>query len=169
MILQNIIFYSLALIIAVCAIFTVTTRHIIRSATYLLFVLLCTAFLFLLLNYHFLMAVQIAVYAGGVMVLFIFGIMLTHQPGVSVKPVALKRRFTAMVASLAGIALCGLIIFRNIWRVVETVTEKELPVQEIGMALMGTGKHQYLLVFELISILLLACIVGAVMIARKRK
>ena len=169
MILQNIIFYSLALIIAVCAILTVATRHIIRSATYLLFVLLCTAFLYLLLNYHFLMAVQIAVYAGGVMILFIFGIMLTHQPGVSVQPAALKRRLTAIVASLTGIALCGLVIFQNIWRAVEFISAKELPVQEIGTALMGTDKYQYLLVFELISILLLACIVGAVMIARKRK
>jgi NADH-quinone oxidoreductase subunit J len=169
MILQNIILYSLALVIAVFAILAVTTRHIIRSATYLLFVLLGTAFLYLLLNYHFLMAVQIAVYAGGVMVLFIFGIMLTHQPGVSVPHEALKKRLTALVASLAGIALCGVVIFKNAWRAVEIFTEQELPVQDIGTALMGTDKHQYLLVFELISILLLACIVGAVMIARKRK
>ena len=169
MILQNIIFYSLALIIAVCAILAVTTRHIIRSATYLLFVLLGTAFLYLLLNYHFLMAVQIAVYAGGVMVLFIFGIMLTHKPGISVSSGTLKRRLTAIVASLAGIALCGVVIFKSTWRAVEIFADKELPVQDIGTALMGTDKHQYLLVFELISILLLACIVGAVMIARKRK
>jgi len=169
MILQNIIFYSLALIIVLCSILTVATRHIIRSATYLLLVLLCTAFLYLLLNYHFLMAVQIAVYAGGVMVLFIFGIMLTHQPGVSVPHEALKRRLVAFVASIAGIALCGLVIFQNVWKTVEIVSAKELSVQEIGTALMGTGKEQYLLAFELISILLLACIVGAVMIARKRK
>lgn len=169
MILQNIIFYSLALIIAACAILTVSTRHIIRSATYLLFVLLGTAFLYLLLNYHFLMAVQIAVYAGGVMVLFIFGIMLTHQPGVSVRSTTLTKRFTALVASVAGIALCGLVIFQNIWKAVEIVADNEVPAQQIGAALMGTDKYQYLLVFELISILLLACIVGAVMVARKRK
>jgi len=169
MLVQNIIFYSLALVIAVCAILTVTTRNIIRSATYLLFVLLGTAFLYLLLNYHFLMAVQIAVYAGGVMILFIFGIMLTHKPGVAVPHESLKRRLTALIASVAGVALCGLVIFQTVWRAVEIAAEKELPVQEIGTALMGTGKYQYLLVFELISILLLASIVGAVMIARKRK
>jgi NADH-quinone oxidoreductase subunit J len=166
---QNIIFYLLAVIIIACTIFTVATRHIIRSATALLFVLLCTAFLYLLLNYHFLMAVQIAVYAGGVMVLFIFGIMLTHQPGVSVRPQALARRLTALLASIAGIVLCGAVILQNIWKAVEFAADKELPVQTIGVALMGTGKYQYLLVFELISILLLACIVGAMMIARKRK
>jgi NADH-quinone oxidoreductase subunit J len=53
--------------------------------------------------------------------------------------------------------------------VINIASPAEIPVQELGAQLMGTGKFQYLLAFELISILLLACIVGAVMIARKRK
>jgi NADH-quinone oxidoreductase subunit J len=167
--IYQIIFYVLALLIAACSVLAVTTRHIIRSATYLLLVLLATAGLYLLLNYHFLMAVQIAVYAGGVMVLFIFGIMLTHKPGVSVLPESWKRRGAAFLASVVGVALCGGVIFCNVSKAYNYLTETELPVQELGTALMGTGKYQYLLVFELISILLLACIVGAVMIARKRK
>jgi NADH-quinone oxidoreductase subunit J len=167
--LQQIVFYILALAITVCSVLAVATRHIIRSATYLLIVLLCTAGLYLLLNYHFLMAVQIAVYAGGVMVLFIFGIMLTHQPGVSVQRESWRQRGTAFVASIAGVALCGLVIAQSVWKTVAINANKELSVQKIGTDLMGTGKYQYLLVFELISILLLACIVGAVIIARKRK
>jgi NADH-quinone oxidoreductase subunit J len=167
--LQQIIFYILALVIVVCSVLAVTTRHIIRSATYLLFVLLATAGLYLLLNYHFLMAVQIAVYAGGVMVLFIFAIMLTHKPGVSIRPETIKRRLVAILASLAGIALCGVVIFQNVSKTYNLVATSELPVTQLGTQLMGTDKYQYLLAFELISILLLACIVGAVMIARKRK
>jgi len=68
---QQIIFYILAVIISVFSIMAVTSKRLIRSATYLLFVLLGTAGLYLLLGYHYLFAVQVAVYAGGIMVLYI--------------------------------------------------------------------------------------------------
>lgn len=165
---ENIIFYILALIIMFSSIMAVTTQKIIRSATFLLFVLLGTAGLYLLLNYAFLMAVQIAVYAGGVMVLFIFAILLTHEPGRDVKFEKPGRMFIAALASLAGLAICGHIIFYNVNKFYTYVTKAETPVQEIGMAMMGTDKYQYLLPFEAISILLLACIIGGIMIARKR-
>ena len=165
---EQIIFYILAAIIAFCSIMAVTTQKIIRSATFLLFVLLGTAGLYLLLNYHFLMAVQIAVYAGGVMVLFIFAILLTNEPGRDVKFEKPGRMFIAALASLAGLAVCGHIIFYNVDRFYTYVTSEELQMQDIGMAMMGTEKYQYLLPFEAISVLLLACIIGGIMIARKR-
>lgn len=165
---ENIIFYILALIIMFSSIMAVTTQKIIRSATFLLFVLLSTAGLYLLLNYTFLMAVQIAVYAGGVMVLFIFAILLTNEPGRDVKFEKPGRMFIAGLASLAGLAICGHIIFYNVNKFYTYVTQEEIPVQEIGMAMMGTDKYQYLLPFEAISMLLLACIIGGIMIARKR-
>ncbi len=167
---EQIIFYVLAAIIVFCSIMAVTTQKIIRSATFLLFVLLGTAGLYLLLNYHFLMAVQIAVYAGGgVMVLFIFAILLTNEPGGrDVKFEKPGRMFIAALASLAGLAICGHIIFYNVDRFYTYVTKEELHMQDIGMAMMGTDKYQYLLPFEAISILLLACIIGGIMIARKR-
>ena len=165
---EQIIFYILAAIIVFCSIMAVTTQKIIRSATFLLFVLLGTAGLYLLLNYHFLMAVQIAVYAGGVMVLFIFAILLTNEPGRDVKFEKPGRMFIAALASLAGLAICGHIIFYNVSKFYTYVTKEELQMQDIGMAMMGTDKYQYLLPFEAISILLLACIIGGIMIARKR-
>ncbi|MDR2839918.1 MAG: NADH-quinone oxidoreductase subunit J [Paludibacter sp.] len=165
---EHIIFYTLALVIAVFSVLTVTTTKIIRSATFLLFVLLGVAGMFLLLNYHYLFAVQIAVYAGGVMVLFIFGILLTHRPGEKIAKVPFKRRFSALSVSLVGIAFCASIIFYNINRVYKFVSNSELAMQDIGETLMGTEKFQYLLPFEAISILLLACIVGGIMIGRKR-
>ena len=79
--LQQIIFYILALVIAVFSVLAVTSKRVIRSATFLLLVLLATAGLFLMLNYHYLFAVQVTVYAGGIMVLFIMAIFLTHKPG----------------------------------------------------------------------------------------
>lgn len=165
---EQIIFYILATIIVFSAIMAVTTQKIIRSATFLLFVLLGTAGLYLLLDYHFLMAVQIAVYAGGVMVLFIFAILLTNEPGRNVKFEKPGRMFVAALAAFAGLGICGHIIFYNVNKFYTYVTHSELQMQDIGMAMMGTDKYQYLLPFEAISILLLACIIGGIMIARKR-
>ncbi|MDD5185442.1 MAG: NADH-quinone oxidoreductase subunit J [Paludibacter sp.] len=165
---EQIIFYILAAIIAIFSILAVTSKQIIRSATYLLFVLIGTAGLYLLLGYHYLFAVQIAVYAGGVMVLFIFAILLTNRPGENAKTERKDRRIVAGITSLAGLAFCGHIIYWNISKVYTFVVPAEMKVQDIGHTLMGTGKYEYLLPFEFISILLLASIVGAIMIARKR-
>ncbi len=165
---EQIIFYVLATIIVFSTIMAVTTQKIIRSATFLLFVLLGTAGLYLLLDYHFLMAVQIAVYAGGVMVLFIFAILLTTEPGRDIKFEKPGRMFVAALAAFAGLGICGHIIFYNVNKFYTYVTQSELQMQDIGMAMMGTDKYQYLLPFEAISILLLACIIGGIMIARKR-
>lgn len=165
---EQIIFYILAAIIVVCSILAVTTQKIIRSATYLLLVLLASGGFYLLLDYHFLMAVQFAVYAGGVMVLFIFAILLTNHPGEDVKFEKPGRMVLSAVASLAGIAICAHIIFNNVTKVYNYMTQSELDMQQIGLTLMGTDKYQYMLPFEAISMLLLACIVGGIMIARKR-
>ncbi len=165
---QQIIFYILAVIISVFSIMAVTSKRLIRSATYLLFVLLGTAGLYLLLGYHYLFAVQVAVYAGGIMVLYIFAILLTQKPGEKITPEPLRQRVLAIVLSSVGIVFCGYIIFNNITKVYTLVAQDELNTKHIGMTLMGTEKFQYLLPFEVISILLLACIVGAIMIARKR-
>lgn len=165
---EQIIFYILAAIITVFSVMAVTSKRLIRSATYLLFVLLSTAGLYLLLDYHYLFAVQTAVYAGGIMVLFIFAILLTNEPGRDVKFEKPGRMFVAALAAFAGLGICGHIIFYNVNKFYTYVTQSELQMQDVGMAMMGTDKYQYLLPFEAISILLLACIIGGIMIARKR-
>ncbi len=165
---QQIIFYILAIVIAIFSVMAVTSKNIIRSATYLLFVLLATAGLYLLLGYHYLFAVQIAVYAGGVMVLFIFAILLTNKPGENVNTELPVRRIAAGITAFAGLAFCAHIIYYNVNKVYTLVAQSEITPQQIGHTMMGTDKYQYLLPFETISILLLACIVGAIMIARKR-
>ena len=166
---EQIIFYILAIVIAVFSILAVTSKKVIRSATYLLFVLMATAGLFLILNYHYLFAVQITVYAGGIMVLFIMAIFLTHKPGdVFITKMSWKVRSSAVLA-IGGLLLCGYIVVENVARVFNYVKGAELRMQDIGKTMMGTGKHQYLLPFEVISVLLLACIVGAILIARKEK
>lgn len=165
---EQIIFSILALVIVVFSILTVTTKRIIRSATFLLFVLLSTAGLYLLMDYHYLFAVQIAVYAGGVMVLFIFSILLTHRPGEEVLFEKPKRIILSMLAACAGLVVCGHIIYHNVTKVYQYVDHGQIDMTVIGNTMMKTEKFQYLLPFEAVSILLLACIIGGIMIARKR-
>jgi NADH-quinone oxidoreductase subunit J len=165
---EQIIFYILAVIVTVFSVMAVSSKRLIRSATYLLFVLLSTAGLYLLLGYHYLFAVQTAVYAGGIMVLFIFAILLTQKPGEKITQEPIKQRFMALFLSVAGIIFCGLIIFKNVKKMYHYMSGGEISMKELGITLMGSDKFQYILPFESISVLLLACIVGAIMIARKR-
>ena len=76
-----IVYTIIALAIVVFSVLAVTTRKILRAATYLLFALFATAALYFQLDYEFLGAVQIAVYAGGIVVLFVFSILLTSHSG----------------------------------------------------------------------------------------
>lgn len=167
-----IIFYILAAAIIVCSALAVSARRMLRAATYLLFVLLGTAGIYLMLNYHFLAAVQLSVYAGGILVLFIFAIMLTSQKGDKTnEPQDRRRMLGGAAAALAGVVITGAVIFKH-WFVYgynpSLEGDKQIPMQDIGTALMGTGKFQYLLPFEVLSVLLLACIIGGILIARKR-
>lgn len=165
---EFVVFSIIAVIIVVFSILAVTTRKIIHSAVFLLFVLLGTAGLYLLLEYHFLAATQVAVYAGGVMVLFIFSIFLTHNPGKEVQFEKPKRMFLSALIALVGLAICGHVIFKNINTFYLFLTNHEIDMQHLGHTLMGTDKYQFMLPFEAVSLLLLACIIGAIMIARKK-
>ena len=157
------------IVFSVLTVLTVTTRKILRSATYLLFVLFATAILYFQMDYQFLGAVQIAVYAGGIVVLFVFAILLTHKPGADAEPLSTHRRWLGLSAAVLGIAVCGYAVFSHAafcGRQLATVAD--LDMATIGHFLLSTDKWGYLLPFEAVSILLLACIIGGVVIARKR-
>jgi NADH-quinone oxidoreductase subunit J len=166
-----IIFILLGVFIITSSILAVTAKRMMRAATFLLFVLVGTAGLYLFLNYHFLAAVQLAVYAGGVLVLFIFAILLTSDRGDKTEPEDKKRVFAGIFTVLAGLCVTLFIIFKHKFLFPENAIitgDEQLSMNEIGHALMGTEKYQYLLPFEALSILLLACIIGGILIARKR-
>ena len=76
---HNIMFVVLAVLMVFSAFATVLTKSIIRAATYLFFVLLGTAGMYFLMGYTFLGAVQVMVYAGGIVVLYVFAILLTNE------------------------------------------------------------------------------------------
>ncbi len=164
-----ILYFIVAIAIIVFSVLTVTTRKILRSATYLLFVLFATAIIYFQMDYQFLGAVQIAVYAGGILVLFVFAIMLTQQPGKSAEALATHRRWLGLTAALAGVAVSGYALFSYAdfgGRLLSSGVDVNM--EKIGQFLLSTDKFGYLLPFEAISVLLLACIIGGVVIARRR-
>lgn len=156
--------------IIIFSILTVTTRRILRAATYLLFTLFATAGLYFMLDYEFLGAVQIAVYAGGIVVLVVFAILLTSKPGDSSSKLTSKKRVAGLTASLASLVVLGYAIAGrcDFWSTFIKPSEEGFDMHLLGDMLLGTEKYQYLLPFEAVSVLLLACIIGGVVIARKR-
>lgn len=164
-----ILYFIIALAIIVFSVLAVTTRKILRAATYLLFVLFATAFVYFQLDFEFLGAVQIAVYAGGILVLFVFAIMLTHKPGKESEPLTSEKRALGLSAAVAGVAVCGYTLFSyGQFCVQKLLPAGDYSIEQIGKALLNSDKFGLLLPFEAVSVLLLACIIGGVVVARRR-
>ena len=166
---STICYWIIVLAIVIFSVLTVTTRKILRAATYLLFVLFATAALYFKLDYEFLGTVQIAVYAGGIVVLFVFSILLTTRPGDNSQQLDSGKKTLGFIGALAIAAAAGWALCSRCADIFTTAPAMANPtMKEIGTAMLGTGYGQYLLPFEAVSVLLLACIIGGVVIARKR-
>ena len=163
-------FCILAVVILGSAIMCVMTKRIMRAATYLLFVLFGIAGMFFLLDYTYLGAAQIAVYAGGITVLYVFAIQLVSKRTLQGMVERLKgnRVVGGALISIIGLATVVAVILKNQFiNEAAKLADKETNMDVIGNALVGSEKYQYVLPFEFISVFLLACIIGGIMIARK--
>ena len=163
-----IIFYVLSALILGAGILAVTTIKIFRSAIYLLFSLIGIAGFYFWLRVEFIAAVQVVVYVGGIVVLIIFSVFLTQQAGNQMpKPVASRSIFSAL-AVLCGFAFSCFLIAGYPF-----AAGKEGPVEptvsNIGYQMLSTTGHGYVLPFEVVSILLLASMIGCIVIALKSK
>lgn len=168
--LGSLIFYAVTVLaIIVFSVLAVTTRKILRSATYLLFALFATAAIYFQLDYQFLGGVQIAVYAGGIVVLVVFAILLTSHPGDNTERLKSRSRCLGLVAGIAAFALGAFSVIRRMRIICNAKPEGDNPdMSVIGSQMLSTGDGGYLLPFEAISVLLLACIIGGIVVARKR-
>ena len=169
-----IIYFAITLILVIFSIKAVSAKKILRAATYLLFVLLGTAIFYFQMGYEFLGAVQIAVYAGGIMVLFVFAILLTNKPNEKGGEAKSHRKLWGFLVSAASLILLVFALFYM--PLIHGLSLKEclssgtqITMHDIGVAFTGGSRYQYLLPFEAISVLLLACIIGGVTIARKEE
>lgn len=158
----------IAAVMVICSVLAVTTRKILRAATYLLFTLFAAAALYFMLGYEFLGGVQIAVYGGGIVVLFVFAILLTSKPGDNTEKLTSKSRLLGALAAVAMATVCGYAFFTRALSYASMGHMSPLDMKQLGATLLSTGQGGYLLPFEAISVLLLACIIGGVVIARKR-
>jgi len=164
--MEKLIFYILAAVILVFSVLTVTSRKILRAAVYLLFVLVATAGIYFLLNYNFLGAVQLTVYSGGIVVLIVFAILLTAHMEHKLDPVKPIKGITAALLALVGAAV-SIFAMSQYPFTARTTEEAPYDIEMIGTKLLSYGENGYVLPFEVISVLLLAAMVAAIIIAKK--
>jgi len=158
-----IIFYILSALILGAGILAVTTQKIFRSAIYLLGSLIGIAGLYFWLEVEYIAAVQIVVYVGGIVVLIIFSIFLTQSSGKEMKQTTNRRSVSSLLAVLIGFALSCLLI--NEYGFEGKNVTFDNSVERIGTQMLSTGEHGYALPFEVVSMLLLAAMIGAIVIA----
>src|SRR6187401_2113549 len=165
MMASQVIFYLLSTFILGTAILSVTSGKIFRSAIWLLFSLIGVAGLYFWLEVEFIAAVQIVVYVGGIVVLIIFSIFLAQQSGKEMPKPSLLRSIASVLAVLFGFALTYFLIYKNDFK----AGDKSFAwsVSKIGTQMLATGENGYGLPFEVVSILLLAAMVGCIVIAIK--
>jgi NADH-quinone oxidoreductase subunit J len=160
---STIIFYMLAALALVSGLLAVTSRQIFRAAVFLLFALVGVAGLYFWMEYNFIAAVQIVVYVGGITVLIIFSIFLTQQAGELLPKQKAGRQLIAALASFCGFILVLLQIFKHSFTAADKTAAPDMTA--IGTQMMGIDEWGYALPFEVISILLLAALVGCIVIA----
>lgn len=161
-----ILFYILSAVMIMSAIAAVIARRILRAAVYLLFTLGGTAAIYFMVDYFFLAAVQLIVYAGGIVVLIIFSILLTTHINEKLE----LPRWSKVVATLSltavGFALTIYVLTAYTFAA-GTGTPVTATVGLIGERMLSYSSGGYVLPFEVISILLLAALVGAIVIAKR--
>ncbi len=163
---STIIFYLLAALILVSGAMAVTSRQIFRAAIYLLFSLIGIAGLFFWMQYEFIAAVQIVVYVGGIVVLIIFSIFLTQSAGELLPKQKLGRQIFSALAAFCGLALTMLQVYQHDFNKTKAPAI-EPSMTNIGNQMLGVHDNGYALPFEVVSILLLAAMVGCIVIAMR--
>ena len=165
--MEKYIFYILAFIMIGFAFASVTSRKMLRSVIYLLFVLCGIAGLYFLIDYNFLAAIQLTVYAGGIIVLIIFSVLLVHHIEMELEIAKLSKQILTGLACLLGLGVFLYTIYNHSFTVVENTNTTT--TSDIGLKLLSYEAGGFILPFEVISILLLAAMVGAIIIAKGKK
>ena len=159
---QNIFFGVIACVMLFSAWRVVSTKNVVHAAMYLVIVLAGVAAQFLLLGAEFIGVTQVLVYIGAVVVLFLFGIMLTKAKLGEDETVASEKR---LMASLVGVLLFGVMA----WAVIDDYRDTHINVSQFTTTAQVSDSifSQYLIPFEVVSVLLLAALIGAIVVARK--
>jgi NADH-quinone oxidoreductase subunit J len=170
MLIDTVLFYIFAVMVLGGGILTITRRNAVHSAISLIVSLLGVAGLYLMQHAEFLFAVQIVLYIGGIMLLFLFVIML-----VNLDQAAKERQFNRQwMVALAAVALVGVQVTYFLWNGRDAFRIASAPAGDGTLPVHNTEAiadalfKDYLLPFELVSVLLLVAVVGSVIMAKKR-
>jgi NADH-quinone oxidoreductase subunit J len=159
---QNIAFSVIAAAMALGAIGVVRTKNVVHAALYLVVVLAGGAAQFILLGQEFVAWVQVLVYIGAVIVLFLFGIMLTRAPMHPSESLDNNLRWPGAVVSLFLLGVLSALLI-DAFHGTEIELERPIRTAEVTDAVFRT----YIVPFEVVGVLLLGALIGAVVLARK--
>jgi NADH-quinone oxidoreductase subunit J len=160
--IYDLIFYLFAALTVISAVFVVTNKNIVHAAFFLLFTFFGVAGIYVLLGADFVAIVQLIVYVGGILILILFGVMLTNK----ITDVEIKTGTTNTTAAIVGVGLFAGALLASMINSNWKIFESELPSQTTGI-LGHLLMQEYVLVFELLGIILLIALIGAASIARR--
>lgn len=161
---QGAVFYATVLLVLISAAFSVFSRSVINAAFSLFFTLCGMAGFYFLLGADFLAIVQIIVYAGGILILLLFGVLLTHR---TLEELQLESRLSYVAGILGGLVIYLILLFIISFSVWHQLPDK--PLQPTTATIGKLLLTKYLLPFEISSITLLAALVGAAYLVRRRE
>ncbi|ATW28035.1 NADH-quinone oxidoreductase subunit J [Candidatus Formimonas warabiya] len=157
-------FLALAALAVFSALAVVLSKNIVHSTLFLAASFIGVAGLYMLLNADFLAAVQIIVYAGAVPIMIVFGVMLIHRGSMKQSNLFNSKPVISVLVALATFALITLMIFKTNWQTTaQAVPEKT--AEHIAELLLG----KYVIPFEVVALLLLVALIGAIVIAKEVK
>jgi NADH-quinone oxidoreductase subunit J len=159
---ENIAFGILAAAMCGSAFRVVTTKNVVHAALYLIVVLAGVAGIYILLAAEFAAVVQVLVYIGAIVVLFLFGIMLTRAPIGQESDLDNEQRWAALIVSLFLFGVLGAVLV-NAFHRVHVVPQSVQTTSDVARSIFTT----YVVPFEVISLVLLAALVGSIVIARR--
>ena len=163
------LFILLASLMVVLGGFSMMTKHILRSAIFLMAVLFLSAGVYLILGAEFLAGAQLLIYVGGIVVLLVFAVMLTRSADLIEDRPTLKRKLTGALGAGSFFLFSTYLILQSPLAEQKSLTAGAASISNLGKALVDAGSNGYVLPFEVISILLLGVLIGGSVIARKEK
>lgn len=165
--MERILFYSIAIIMIVFAWASVASRKMLRSVIYLLFVLCAIAGLYFMIDYNFLAAIQLTVYAGGIVVLIIFSVLLVHHMELELEIAKFPKQLATGLLCLTGLGVFLYTLYNHDFLVIEN--NISTTTQSIGSKLLSYEAGGFILPFEVISVLLLAVMIGGIVLAKGKQ
>ncbi len=165
--IYTVIFWAVASATVLLALAVVNTRKLLRAAIALMGALSSTAGLYAMLDAQFLAGVQVLVYVGGIVVLIVFAIMLTRSGELLEDNPTFQRKIMGAILSISFLALSGTAVWVSPFAAAAAGKPTSNDALSIGTALLDQGPGGYVAPFEVISLLLLAAMLGGIVIARK--